>query len=188
MFPGKCALLEHGKCAMFLANVPKITWQMCQKSPGKCVIFPANVLFLTLAHVLRETNNSLTHTYTHKKILCFTLRSWLHKSWTKIKSCPLDWRTTIYWNIVRTIFNINSYVKIVEKFKINILMYHNSPIQGTRSAKEWKLLDKSVLHFQQESGHCPLDWRIILHWNVVLAFFQQPWYMPLCWKFAITSF
>ena len=72
--------------------------------------------------------------------------------------------------------------------EINIFMYHYSPIQGTRSTKKWKLWDESVPYFQQESGTCLLDWRRIMHWNVVLSFFQQPWYMHLCCKITLTTF
>ena len=36
-----------------------------------------------------------------------TLRSWLHEISTRINFGPLDWRTTIHWNIVLTIFPHN---------------------------------------------------------------------------------
>ena len=39
--------------------------------------------------------------------LCSFMRSWLHKIWTRIQFCPLDWRTTIRWNVVQTIFQHN---------------------------------------------------------------------------------
>ena len=38
---------------------------------------------------------------THTIGLCFTLRSWLHM---ELKSCPLDWKTTTYSNVVPSIF------------------------------------------------------------------------------------
>ena len=39
--------------------------------------------------------------------LCSTLRSWLHEISTTIKFCPLDWRKTIHWNVVQTLFQHN---------------------------------------------------------------------------------
>ena len=36
-----------------------------------------------------------------------TLRSWLHYISTRIKFCPLDWRTTIRWNVILAIFQHN---------------------------------------------------------------------------------
>ena len=36
-FLGICALFDHGKCALFQANVSKITWLMCH-CLGKCAI------------------------------------------------------------------------------------------------------------------------------------------------------
>ena len=40
-------------------------------------------------------------------LLCSTLRSWLHQISTRIECCPLDWRTTIHWNVVLAIFQHN---------------------------------------------------------------------------------
>ena len=42
-----------------------------------------------------------------KVCLSSTLRSWLHEISTRIKFCPLDWRTTIHWNVVLAIFQHN---------------------------------------------------------------------------------
>ena len=67
-------------------------------------------------------------------------------------------------------------------------MYGYSQIQGTRSKKDGELRDKSVLYFQQESGPCPLDWRITIHSNVDLVFFQRSWPIWFCWKIAGTTF
>ena len=53
---------------------------------------------------------------------------------------------------------------------MNTWIYGYSQIHGTRSKKDRKLRDKSVLYFQKESGHCPLDWRITIHSNVDLVF------------------
>ena len=39
--------------------------------------------------------------------ICSTLRSWLREISTKIKSCPLDWRTTIHWNVILALFQHN---------------------------------------------------------------------------------
>ena len=36
-----------------------------------------------------------------------TLRSWLHWISTRLKFCPLDWRTTIHWNVAQAIFQHN---------------------------------------------------------------------------------
>ena len=63
--------------------------------------------------------------------------------------------------------------RLLEKYNINIRMYGYSQIQGTRSKKDGEQRDKSVQYFQQESGPCPLDWRITIHSNVDLVFFQQ---------------
>ena len=63
-----------------------------------------------------------------------------------------------------------------------------SQIQGKRSKKDRKLWDKPVPYFQQESGPCPLDWRITIHSNVDLVFFQQSWHIWLCWKISRTTF
>ena len=32
-----------------------------------------------------------------------------------------------------------------------------------------------------------LDWRRTMYWNIVLAFFQQPWCRHLCWKISVTK-
>ena len=82
------------------------------------------------------------------------------------------------------ISSINIYDKIVGKMQVkhfNASLFFNP---GDKIQKEWKLWDNSVPYFQQESGPCPLDWRRTMDWNVVLAFFQQPWYMRLCLKIA----
>ena len=49
-------------------------------------------------------------------------------------------------------------------------MYGYSQIQRTSSKKDGELGDKSVPYFQQESGPCPLDWRITINSNVDLVF------------------
>ena len=69
-----------------------------------------------------------------------------------------------------TFSNITMYVKIVGKIPDQ---HGYSPIQGTWSKKGGELLDKYVPYFQQESGPCHLDWRITIHSNVDLVFFQQ---------------
>ena len=78
--------------------------------------------------------------------------------------------------------------RLLEKSQINIWMYGYSQIQRTRLKKDGELRDKSVPYFQQESGPCPRDWRITIHWNVDLVFLQQSWYIWLCWKIARTTF
>ena len=121
--------------------------------------------------------------------LCSTLKSWVHKISTRIKFCPLDWRTTIHWNVVLAIFqHYNICQDCWKKYQINIWMYHYSQIQGTRSKKDGKQQDKSVPYFQQESGPCPLDERITIHSNVHLVFFQQSWHIFKCWKIARPTF
>ena len=62
---------------------------------------------------------------------------------------------------------------LLEKYQIKFGMHGYSKIQGTRSKKDGELRGKSVPYFQQESGSCPLDWRIPVHPNVDLVFFQQ---------------
>ena len=52
-------------------------------------------------------------------------------------------------------------------------MYGYSQIQGTKSKIDEELRDKSVPYFPQESGPCPLDWRITIHSNVDLVFFNN---------------
>ena len=49
----KIFFLLPGKCGYFAVANVQFFGQMCQKSPGKCVIFRANVPFWTLANVLR---------------------------------------------------------------------------------------------------------------------------------------
>ena len=78
--------------------------------------------------------------------------------------------------------------RLLEKYQINIWMYGYSQIQGTRSKKDGELRDQYVPYFQQKSGPCPLDWRITIHWNVDLVFFQHSWHIWLCWKNARTTF
>ena len=123
-----------------------------------------------------------------EKRLSFTLRSWLHQNLTRIILVPWIGEQPYVEMLFGLFSNINIYVKIVRKMQDQHLMYHYSPIQGTRSTKEWKLWDESVPYFQQESWPCPLDWRRIMHWNVVLAFFKQPWYMRLRCKITVTTF
>ena len=76
--------------------------------------------------------------------------------------------------------------RLLQKYQINIWMYGNSQIQGTKSIKDGELRDNSVPYFQQESKPCPLDWRITIHWNFDLVFFQQSWHIRLCWRKKIT--
>ena len=70
----------------------------------------------------------------------------------------------------------------------NISVYRSSSIMGTKSLKNWKLLDKSVPYSWQELGPCPLDWRTTIHCNIGPAFFHRPWYIWLCLKIAKTTF
>ena len=63
--------------------------------------------------------------------------------------------------------------RLLEKYHINIQMYGYSQIKGSRSIKDGELQNKFSPHFQQEYGPCPLDWRITIHSNVNLVFFQQ---------------
>ena len=45
--------------------------------------------------------------------------------------------------------------------------------RGQGQKKDGELRYKTVPYFQLESGHCLLDWRITIHSNVDLVFFQQ---------------
>ena len=114
-----------------------------------------------------------------------TLRSWHHQISTRIKICPLDWRTTIHWNVVLAIFQHNDICQ--DCWKNTISTCTCMVILESRGQVP-KLRDKSVPYFQQESGPCPLDWRITIHSNVDLVFFQQSWHIWLCWKIARTIF
>ena len=81
--------------------------------------------------------------------------------------------------------NINIYVKIVGKMQdqhFNVYLMSNLG-EKIQQQKSWKLWDKSVPYFKQESGPCPLDWRRTMHWYVVLAFFQQPYLCVYVGKF-----
>jgi hypothetical protein len=40
----------------------------------------------------------------HYGDICYTLRIWLH---SRITFCPLDWRSTIHWNVVLAFFQHN---------------------------------------------------------------------------------
>ena len=46
------------------------------------------------------------------------------------------------------------------------------------SKKDGEQRDKWALYFKQESGPCPLDWRITIHSYIDLVFFQQ--YLQIC--------
>ena len=78
--------------------------------------------------------------------------------------------------------------RLLEKYQINIWLYGYSPVQGTRSRFLLKVRDRFVPWFSIFFGPCPLDWRIIIHLNVDLVFFQQSWHIWLCWKIARTTF
>ena len=68
--------------------------------------------------------------------------------------------------LFRQFSNIIIYVKIVgSTFEWIVILI----IQWTRSKKDGELQDKSVLYFQQKSGHRPLDWRITIHTNADLV-------------------
>ena len=77
--------------------------------------------------------------------------------------------------------------RLLEKYHINIWMHGYSQIKGTWSKKDGKLPDKSVPYFLQESGPCPLDWRITIHSMVDLVLFQQSW-LWICYKTSGTTF
>ena len=90
----------------------------------------------------------------------------------------------LFWQFSKIII----YVKIVGKYQISIWMYGYSQIQRTGSKKDGELRDKSVSYFQHKSGPCPLNWRITIHSNVDLVFFQQFWHIWLCGKITRTTF
>ena len=50
------------------------------------------------------------------------------------------------------------------------------------------LWDPGFIKFQQESGYFLLDWRTIIHWNVVPAIFQHNHIYQGCWKIARPTF
>ena len=59
--------------------------------------------------------------------LCATLIFLLHIMFTKLETCPLDWRTTIHWNVVFAIFQYThiSYIRVYGKvpdqyFKVSL--------------------------------------------------------------------
>ena len=90
--------------------------------------------------------------------------------------------------LFRQFSNITIYIRDVEKLPdqhFSVLLFSNP---GGKILKRWKLQDKSVPYFQQESGSFLLDWRTTIHWNVGLANFQHPWYTWFCWKIAGTTF
>ena len=65
------------------------------------------------------------------------------------------------------------YVTIVGKIPdqhLNVWLFSNP---GDKVQKDGELHEKYVPYFQQESRPCPLDWRITIHSNVDLVFFQQ---------------
>ena len=53
---------------------------------------------------------------------------------------------------------------------LNVWLFSNP---GDKVQKDEELREQSVPYFQQESGTCPLDWRITIHSNVDLVFFQH---------------
>ena len=77
---------------------------------------------------------------------------------------------------------------LMGKFWTNILVYRSFSIIGTKSLKNWKLLDKSVPYLWQELGPCSLDWRTTIHWNIGLACCHRPWYIWIGLKIAKTTF
>ena len=123
-----------------------------------------NVMFLKRAFVVE-----ISIPYPLKYIY-FPLRSWHHKI-TRIGEQPY----------IEMLFGQFSYKNIIVKIVGKMQDQHfNEPLfsnPGDKINKRVKLWDNFVPYFQQESWPCPLDWRIIMHWNFVLAFFKQPWYM-----------
>ena len=79
--------------------------------------------------------NCICFTLRSSTLRSSTLRSWLHKILPKIEFCPWIGEQPYIKTLFGQFSNINIYAKIVGKCKINILMYHYSPIQGTRSKK-----------------------------------------------------
>ena len=68
---------------------------------------------------------------------------------------------------------------------LNVWLFSNP---GDKVQKRRRTTGQICPYFQQESGPCPLDWRITIHSNVDLVFFQQFWHIWLCWKIARTRF
>ena len=74
-------------------------------------------------------------------------------------------------------------VKIQDQH-FNVWLFSNP---GDKVKKDGELRDKSVLYFHQESGSCPLDWRITIHSNVDLVFLPDPRGAGLHEAFQISS-
>ena len=78
--------------------------------------------------------------------------------------------------------------RLLEKYQINIWVDGYPPIQGTRSRFLLKVRKRFVPLFSIFFGPCPLDFRITIHQNVDLVFFQQSLHILLCWKTTRTTF
>ena len=75
--------------------------------------------------------------------------------------------------LFRQFSNILIYFKIVGKIPdqhLNKWLFSNPE---DKVQKDEALRDKFVPYFQQESIHCPLDWRITIHSTVYLVFLQE---------------
>ena len=83
---------------------------------GVCIL----VIYIDLDWLMLVKTDIL-RTYIYKSMF----HSWLHKMLTGIKSCPLDWRTTIHCNVVRTIF----------QHKYNVSLFSNPGDQIQKRVK-----------------------------------------------------
>ena len=112
---------------------------------------------------------------------------------TRITLFPPDLRTAIHWNVVQAIFQHNHVCQDCWKntkstFKCMIILKSRGQGQkkienyGTNLSRTFKKNLDLVL------SCLVLSWRITIHSNVDLVFFQQFWHVWLCWKIARTRF
>ena len=97
---------------------------------------------------------------------CFTLRSWLHEISTRIKFCPLDWRTTIHRNVVLAFFQHNHicqdcWKNTISTFECTVILQSRG--QGPDSClKNGTDLSRSSSYFLPDRGgicrHVPGPW------------------------------
>ena len=75
----------------------------------------------------------------------------------------------LFWQYPNILIDVKIVGKIPDQH-LNIRLFLNP---GDKVQKDGELWYKSVPYFQKESKTCPLDWRITIHSNVALVFFQQ---------------
>ena len=95
--------------------------------------------YMTLTSLIShyDPTNSIATTTQKQSCICSTLRSWLH---SRIKFCPLDWRSNIHWNVVQAIFQHNHICQDCWKIRdqhLNVWLFQNP---GDKIQKRWRTM------------------------------------------------